>query len=186
MSSVTLKSIGHDVDVTASNWNVWGSKLQRVSMALTQPITLDTETARNNPYDRESQDNNIKPTLWNRWVLERLMSSSEKGTGTEISSSPSKRPTHYKKDSRIQSLTQLLMIASAVYVALNVPYWVYHVIYRPWKIEGTPGCAYRHFVHHMLLLLRYSNHSLNFFFYVATGNRFRQEFYNWVRYMRRN
>ncbi|RUS91541.1 hypothetical protein EGW08_000656, partial [Elysia chlorotica] len=169
--SVTLNP-STSVDSRPVFKNAWNA-FSRVSCVLKQPINLDNESwpsSSDNPESREEDSYYYQ-------------GAENETTHTAVQSSPStnnrENTGEAKKDGRVQSLTHLLMVASSVFLLLNAPYWMYHLFARSWKYDGDPGCARRRFLRHMLLLLRYSNHCMNFFFYCATGSRFRQEILIW-------
>ena len=67
--------------------------------------------------------------------------------------------------------TVMCLVVSFTFVVCVVPYHVTAVFGRYWPMTQTT----RHAVVHCFLLLRYTNHAVNFFLYSLTGAHFRSE-----------
>ncbi|GFN85739.1 hypothetical protein PoB_001224500 [Plakobranchus ocellatus] len=160
--STSLRPEGHKRSINAT----WEATLGRVSIALYQPVDLDSWPSSETRSDLDKEV-----------VVEDEQEVKQTPRMTKMYASVSHKPD-VKRDSRITSLTRLLMVASTVFVCLNMPFWIYQLMLK--GLFVTPDCAHK-FIDDSLLLLRLSNHCLNFFFYCFTGSRFRQEFISWYR-----
>ncbi|GFR76533.1 Mu-type opioid receptor-like [Elysia marginata] len=113
------------------NWD----KFHRVSHILNQPIVLDNESLPSSCENQSQKDANGGNAAQHQSYSDVRVTPEERH-----SAYAPKASYNAKKDSRVQSLTRLLMIASAVFLILNVPYWSYHLFFRPYAQGHLPNC----------------------------------------------
>ena len=88
--------------------------------------------------------------------------------------------SHHNRRTRDKHLSAMLIVLNILYFLLNLPY-NFHQTFRSRLYNNLSDECVMRFTHLLLDILQQTYFSTNFFLYVLTNRRFREEFYNTVR-----